>query len=145
MFIKRMPKFGYHAPKSLTEAVALLSKYNKKARVFAGGTDLFVAMKKRETVPEHLVNLKAIEDLRGIHYDAASGLRIGGLTPLGDLERSKIVDKKFSILRDALDAQDLGTPLADFDRHRMPWRCSKELSGSSDEHREDPSKIAAGS
>ena len=51
MFVKRMPKFEYHAPTSLDEAVALLGKHNKKARVFAGGTDLFVAMKKRETVP----------------------------------------------------------------------------------------------
>ena len=103
MFIKRMPKFEYHAPTSLTEAVALLSNHSKMAKVFAGGTDLFVAMKNRESVPEHLINLKAIEGLRGINYDEASGLRIGGSTPLGDLERSKIVEEKVSILRDALD------------------------------------------
>jgi carbon-monoxide dehydrogenase medium subunit len=30
-------------------------------------------------------------------------VRIGGSTPLGDLERSEIVDKKLAILRDALD------------------------------------------
>jgi CO/xanthine dehydrogenase FAD-binding subunit len=103
MFIKRMPKFEYHAPTTLTEALALLDQYGEKARVFAGGTDLFVAMKKRETVPEHLISLKGIGDISGIDDDEADGIRIGGSTLLGDLERSNIVKEKIPILRDALD------------------------------------------
>jgi carbon-monoxide dehydrogenase medium subunit len=64
MFIKRLPKFEYHAPTSMAEALDQLSLYGENARVFAGGTDLFVSMKKREVVPEHLINLKEIEELK---------------------------------------------------------------------------------
>jgi carbon-monoxide dehydrogenase medium subunit len=103
MFIKRMPKFEYHTPTSLTEAVALLSTHGNMAKVFAGGTDIFVAMKKRESVPDHLINLKGIEGLKGIDDDEAEGIRIGGLTPLGDLERSKIISEKLPIFGDAFN------------------------------------------
>jgi carbon-monoxide dehydrogenase medium subunit len=103
MFIKRMPKFEYHAPTSLNEALKFLAQFGQKARVFAGGTDLFAAMKRREIVPEHLINLKGIDGLNGIDLDEADGLKIGGLTLLGDLERSEVVKDKFAILWDALN------------------------------------------
>ena len=66
MFIRRLPKFEYHAPTSLAEALGYLSRYNNNANVFAGGTDLFVSMKRREIVPEHLINLKGIKELKHI-------------------------------------------------------------------------------
>jgi len=101
MFIKRLPKFEYHAPASLAEALGHLSQYSDNAKVFAGGTDLFVSMKKRENVPEHLINLKGIEELKHIHYHDADGLRIGGLVTIGELERSEIIKGKFCTLWDA--------------------------------------------
>jgi carbon-monoxide dehydrogenase medium subunit len=60
-------------------------------------------MKKRESVPDHLINLKGIEGLKGIDDDEAEGIRIGGLTPLGDLERSKIISEKLPIFGDAFN------------------------------------------
>ena len=103
MFIKRLPKFEYHAPTSLSEALDLLAKYGEKAKVFAGGTDLLVSMKKREIVPEHLINLKGIADLKGIHHDEKEGIRIGALVTLGEIEHSKIVKEKFCVLWDAVN------------------------------------------
>ena len=103
MFIKRLPEFEYHAPISLSEALDLLARYGEKAKVFAGGTDLLVAMKKRENVPEHLINLKGIAELKGIHYDEKEGINIGALTTLGELERSTIVKEKFCALWDAVN------------------------------------------
>lgn len=103
MFIRRLPRFEYHAPTSIDEALKLLARYGSKARVFAGGTDLFGAMKRREFVPEHLINLKGIKGLNGIDHDRKQGLRIGGLSILGDLERSQIVKDKLAILADALN------------------------------------------
>ena len=103
MFIKRLPKFEHHAPTSLAEALDRLSQYGEKGKVFAGGTDLLVAMKKRETIPEHLINLKGIEELKRIVYDETEGLKIGGLVTLGELERSKVVKEKFSSLWDAVN------------------------------------------
>jgi len=103
MFIKRLPKFEYHDPTSLSEALELLAKYNGKARVFAGGTDLLTAMKKREILPEHLINLKGIAHLKGIHFDKREGIKIGALVALGELERSKIVKESCCILWDAVN------------------------------------------
>jgi len=103
MFIKRLPKFEYHAPTSLTEALDHLSQYGEKGKVFAGGTDLFVAMKKRETIPDHLINLKGIKELRDIDYDETRGLKIGGLVTLGELERSEVVKERFRSLWDAVN------------------------------------------
>jgi len=108
MFIRRLPKFEYHAPTSVAEALDQLSLYTENARVFAGGTDLFVSMKKREVVPEHLINLNGIDELKNTHYHEAEGLRIGALVTMGELERSKIVKEKFPILWDAVNV--MATP-----------------------------------
>lgn len=102
MFLRRVPKFDYHAPTSLPEALDLLAKYGERAAVLAGGTDVIVAMKRREKVPENLINLKRIEALRGIEDHGGDGIRIGGLTSLGELERSDVVAERLPILRDAL-------------------------------------------
>jgi aerobic carbon-monoxide dehydrogenase medium subunit len=103
MFIKRMPKFAYHAPTSLSEAIALMEEYGpKKASLYAGGTDLFVAMKKRGYTPDALINLKSIEGLTGIDFDAQKGITIGGLATLGDIARSEIVKQHLPPLWDAV-------------------------------------------
>ena len=101
MFIKRLPKFEYHAPASLPEALELLSRWGEKAKVFAGGTDLLVSMKKREVLPNHLINLKGISELKGVS-DEKEGLKIGALVTLGEIERSKTVKEKYSILWEAV-------------------------------------------
>jgi CO/xanthine dehydrogenase FAD-binding subunit len=108
MFLKRLPKFEYYAPASLSEALGLLAKYDGKARVFAGGTDLLVSMKKREILPEHLISLKGIPELKGVHYDQKEGMKIGALVTLGELEHSKIVQDNFCVLWDA--AQVMASP-----------------------------------
>ena len=101
MFIKRLPKFEYHAPASLPQALELLSRWGEKAKVFAGGTDLLVSMKKREVLPNHLINLKGISELKGIS-DEKEGLKIGPLVTLEEIERSKTVKEKYSILWEAV-------------------------------------------
>ena len=98
MFIKRMPKFAHHAPATITEALDLLARWGGQARVFAGGTDLFPAMKKREQTPGHLISLKGIADLGGISEDD-NWIRIGALATLGEIERSPVIRERLPILR----------------------------------------------
>ncbi len=102
MFIRRLPKFEYHTPLTTEDALDLLSQYGERGRVLAGGTDLLVAMKFRRDTPEHVINLKAIEELKGISVDESHLIRIGGLTTLGDIERSEVVGKELPVLRDAV-------------------------------------------
>ena len=72
----------------------------ERAAVLAGGTDLLVSMKKREVLPEHLISLKGIAELKGIH-DEKQGMNIGALVTLGEIEHSKMIQGKFRVLWDA--------------------------------------------
>jgi carbon-monoxide dehydrogenase medium subunit len=104
MFIRRLPKFEYHAPATIEEALRFLSQHRDRSKLLAGGTDLLVSMKKRSmTTPAHIVNLKGIGELRSIDYDARQGLRIGSLATIGDIERSQVIREKFTSLWDAAD------------------------------------------
>ena len=102
MFIKRLPRFEYHAPATIAEALKLMTRYGSKASVLAGGTDLLVAMKNREKVPEHLINIKGIAKLKGIHFDKQKGMTLGALTTMAELERSSVVKEKCRPLWDAV-------------------------------------------
>jgi len=102
MFIRRLPRFEYHVATSVAEALDQLSVHAENAKVFAGGTDLFVSMKKRDVTPEHVINLKGIKELKHIHYHDGEGLKIGGLVTIGELECSAIIKGKFRALWDAV-------------------------------------------
>ncbi len=101
MFIKRLPAFEYHTPSSVEEALDLMEKHGNNGKYIAGGTDLLIAMKKREAVPDHLISLGGIESLKGITPDD-KGVRIGALTTLAEIERSEIIGKQYLPLRDAV-------------------------------------------
>jgi CO/xanthine dehydrogenase FAD-binding subunit len=103
MFIKRLPAFEYHAPASVSKALDLMAQYKNKGRFIAGGTDLLVAMKKREITPQHLISLNGIAALKGITPNKKGGVKIGALTTLAEIERSDIIQKQFLPLRDALN------------------------------------------
>jgi CO/xanthine dehydrogenase FAD-binding subunit len=102
MFIRRLPAFEYHTPASVGEALDLTAKYGSMGRYIAGGTDLLIAMKKREAGPEHLISLSGLASLKGITSDD-KGVHIGALTTLAEIERSDIIRKQYLPLRDAVD------------------------------------------
>ncbi len=104
-FYRRLPRFDYLVPKTLDEALSLLSQYKGRARVIAGGTDLVPKLKRREIkAPEYIIDLKGIPDLDYIKYDAGSGLSIGALTTLHAVETSPIVREKFNVLFQAVES-----------------------------------------
>lgn len=78
----RLPKFEYHAPETLDDAVTLLQEHGPEAMVVAGGTDLFPKMKRRQMEPKLLVGLRRIPELRGIQPREDGGYRIGAMTTL---------------------------------------------------------------
>jgi carbon-monoxide dehydrogenase medium subunit len=103
MFIRRLPKFEYHTPSSVKEALELRSRYGGSACFLAGGTDLLVAMKNRVCMPEHLISLTGIAEMKGISLNGNGELRVGALTTLAEIEYSDIVKEQFPALRDAVD------------------------------------------
>lgn len=69
----------YHAPDTITGAIALLSA-NPAARPLAGGTDLIVQMRSGRLAPGPIVDLKRIEGLSGIRREGGAFV-IGAATP----------------------------------------------------------------
>ncbi|MBW1799223.1 MAG: xanthine dehydrogenase family protein subunit M [Deltaproteobacteria bacterium] len=102
-----LPEFDYLACDTLEHAFELLDRYAGVSRILAGGTDLFVKMKHRRLMPRYLIDIKKIPDLKGIHYDEHTGLRIGALTSIEEIKNSTRVKKHAPILSEA--AGKLGT------------------------------------
>ena len=91
--------FEYHAPSTIDEATALLTKFGEDAKVLSGGQSLIPLMKLRLANPAHLVDINAIPGLSGIR-ETDGFLRIGALTRESDLEESEIVRTRYPLLHD---------------------------------------------
>lgn len=89
--------FLLEEPTSVREASALLARYGESARLYAGGTELLLAMKEGLLHYERLINLKTIAGLSGITLDAGT-LRIGATTTHRTLERAPEVRMHFPAL-----------------------------------------------
>jgi len=89
--------FDYHAPRSLGEAVALLSSLGSDAKLLAGGHSLLPMMKLRFAQPAHLIDLNRIADLRGIREESGA-LVIGAMTTEAELIASPAVRSKVPLL-----------------------------------------------
>ena len=93
------PAFDYHAPSSIPEAVALLTRYRDTAKVLSGGQSLLPLLKLRLGAAKHLVDIGRIPGLD--HLEEKGGfLRIGGCTRESALERSELVRARYPILLD---------------------------------------------
>lgn len=103
-----LPKFDYEEPKSLPEALAMLSELRGKGRVIAGGTDLIVNMKKGTVKPACLVSLKKVDGLREIVGENGA-LAIGSHVTVSQIAESDQVASAFPVL--ARSASGLGSPL----------------------------------
>jgi xanthine dehydrogenase YagS FAD-binding subunit len=94
---------------SVDEAVSLLKKYQGKAKLIAGGTDLLGSLKD-DILPDYpvaLINIKAVPGLDHIRENG-EGLSIGPSAKLAEIARSPIIKKKYPMLSDA--AETVATP-----------------------------------
>jgi len=91
--------FAYHRPASLSDAVALLARLGEEARPLAGGHSLIPMMKLRLATPQALVDLAAIEELRGIRRDG-DAMVIGATTTMAELIGSAELAAAIPILRE---------------------------------------------
>jgi aerobic carbon-monoxide dehydrogenase medium subunit len=91
--------FEYLAPKTLEEALTLLSQYDEEERkVIAGGQSLLIIMRQRLITPKYLIDIKGLTDLDYIKFDKKEGLKIGALTIHRAVEKSPVIQKEFSVL-----------------------------------------------
>src|ERR1700733_9745936 len=101
-----MNAFEWATPGTVDEAIELLTQVQaddsyEAARPMAGGQDLLTAMKDHILRPPRVVNLKTIPGLDQVQGDAASGLKIGLLLKLHEIESHPIITQSFPGLAEA--------------------------------------------
>ena len=88
----------YTRVRTVDDAVECLVDAKGDAHVIAGGIALVILMNERLVEPTWLIDIAAIEALRGIDRSPDGTLRIGALVTHDELERSKTVAEACPIL-----------------------------------------------
>jgi CO/xanthine dehydrogenase FAD-binding subunit len=101
-----MNHFEYRRPTTLAEAFRA-RELEPDSRFVAGGSDVFLLLKKEIIAPDRLISLRAIDELKGIKQ-ADNRVFIGSGTTIRELEKSELVGEKFPALQDA--AINLASP-----------------------------------
>ncbi len=94
--------FNYHRPDTIDEIVALLGEHGEAALMLAGGHSLIPMMKLRLAQPDHLIDLKGVEALRGI-AESGGALQIGAMTTQAEIIASARLAEACPILREAAE------------------------------------------
>ncbi len=90
-------KFTIHQPKTVTEASQMLAEFGENARLYAGGTELLLAMKHDLLRYQHLVDIKTIPDLNRIETKDGA-LIIGSAATHRAIERAALVKQHLPVL-----------------------------------------------
>jgi len=96
-----MASFTLHRPRTLAEALEILKTHAGDVRIVAGGSDLVINMRMRIETPAHVLELRGIDELRGISFDAETGLRISALTTIAALAGDENVRAQFPVVSSA--------------------------------------------
>ena len=92
--------FGYHAPATIDEAVALLEP-GGEVRVLAGGQSLMALMKMRRVKPRALVDINRVAGLDAIE-ERDGELVVGALVRQQTLLDDPLVARSWPLIREAL-------------------------------------------
>jgi aerobic carbon-monoxide dehydrogenase medium subunit len=93
--------FEYFRPRSVDEALSLLTEHGSDAKALAGGQSLIPAMNFRLATPSVLVDLNALSELSYMKDDAG-GVRIGGMTRQRAVERSTLVSDRVPLVAETM-------------------------------------------
>jgi carbon-monoxide dehydrogenase medium subunit len=84
-------------PESVQEAADLLSRYGDNAKVYAGGTELLLAMKEGLVHYERLINVKQLKGLNEVKLDNGT-VSIGALCTHHQLETAPLLKERLPAL-----------------------------------------------
>jgi CO/xanthine dehydrogenase FAD-binding subunit len=91
--------FTYECPKTIQEAVALLSEKGIKSYPIAGGTDLIIALRSNNVKADRLVDLNRIPDLKVI--EDHQKIIIGATVTFTEIIENPMLQKQLPILVEA--------------------------------------------
>jgi aerobic carbon-monoxide dehydrogenase medium subunit len=95
------PRFAYHAPTSVPEALELLGTCGDSSKVLAGGQSLFPVLSFRLAAPEHLIDINRLPGLDQIER-TPTGWRIPALVRQRQAELSAELEAGAPLLTEAL-------------------------------------------
>src|SRR5215470_9498413 len=90
-------RFRLEEPESVKEVSELLGQFGESAKVYAGGTELLLAMKEGLVHYERLINVKNVKGLNELASDNGI-VRIGALCTHRQLETSPLLQQKLAAL-----------------------------------------------
>jgi carbon-monoxide dehydrogenase medium subunit len=93
-----LPPFEIHQPSTAAEAAALRARFGESAALYAGGSELLLAMKEGLGGFEHLIDVKTIPGLDAVDVAADGTLTIGAVVTHRTLERSSLARQRFPLL-----------------------------------------------
>jgi carbon-monoxide dehydrogenase medium subunit len=94
------PRFDYHAPRSVDQAVELLVRYGGDAKILAGGQSLMPMLNFRLTRPAALVDVNRIPALAYIREEDGT-VAFGAMTRQRTIEFSPVVARRLPLLQEA--------------------------------------------
>jgi len=94
------PPFSYHDPRTVSDAVGLLSRL-ENAKLLAGGQSLMPMLNFRYVLPDHLIDLNKIEALSYLR-ETDGVLEMGAMTRQRDIEFSDAVKARFPLIHEAI-------------------------------------------
>lgn len=90
-------RFAIHRPADLKEAAEMLDHYGENGSLYAGGTELLLAMRHDLLRYEHLIDIKAVAGLDGIER-RDSHLHIGAAATHRMIERDPVVREALPVM-----------------------------------------------
>lgn len=98
---QRVKEFEYLAPQSMQQALEWLNTYRGRARVLAGGTDLYLRLRKRVFLPDYIIDLKRVPGLNYITPNRGGGVQIGPTALQDDVAQSSLIQELYPALAEA--------------------------------------------
>jgi xanthine dehydrogenase YagS FAD-binding subunit len=95
-----MRGFELYQPANLENALNLTGRFGKDGWVMAGGNDSLDWFKDRVKNPMALIDLTAVDELKGIR-ETQDGIEIGALTTLTEIVNSELIKSRFGLLAEA--------------------------------------------
>ena len=95
-----MPNMELYQPIQVEDALEIANRYAERGWLVGGGQDTYGWLKDRAKSVDALIDLSAIEELRGIR-ETTGGVEIGALTTLTEIVNSDVLQSNFSLLTDA--------------------------------------------
>ncbi len=96
-----MKEFEYLEPTSMQQALEWLNTHRGRARVLAGGTDLYLRLRKGAFLADYVIDLKRVPRLGDITSNRAGGVQIGPTTLQDDVARSSLIQQLYPALAEA--------------------------------------------